>query len=86
MNIHKNARLTPRGREVLISRLTRGEHPQDVGAAMGVSASTGHQGPDLIPRRYGRSRRPRSNDLTPRPPERSFILTGARESRTAATA
>ena len=40
MNIHKNARLTPRGREVLISRLKRGEHPQDVGAAMGVSAST----------------------------------------------
>jgi transposase InsO family protein len=40
MNVHKNARLTPRGREVLISRLKLGEHPQDVGAAMGVSAST----------------------------------------------
>jgi transposase InsO family protein len=40
MNVHKNARLTPRGREVLISRLKRGEHPQDVGAAMGVSTST----------------------------------------------
>jgi hypothetical protein len=25
MNVHKNARLTPRGREILISRLERGE-------------------------------------------------------------
>ncbi len=36
MNDHRNARLTPRGREVLISRLKRGEHPQDVGAAMAM--------------------------------------------------
>ena len=40
MNVHKNACLTPRGRELLISRLKRGEHPQDVATAMGVSAST----------------------------------------------
>ena len=40
MNIHENARLTRRGRELLIERLERGEHPQDVGAAMGVSTST----------------------------------------------
>jgi len=40
MNVHKNARLTPRGREILISRLERGEHPSDVATAMGVSAST----------------------------------------------
>ncbi len=40
MNVHKNARLTPRGREILISRLKRGEHPMDVAAAMGVSAAT----------------------------------------------
>ncbi len=40
MNVHKNARLTPRGRELLISRLKRGEHPQDVATAMGVSAGT----------------------------------------------
>ena len=38
MNVHKNARLTPRGREILISRLERGEHPEDVATAMGVSA------------------------------------------------
>ncbi|MCH7544758.1 MAG: hypothetical protein IIB65_14115 [Proteobacteria bacterium] len=38
MNIHKNARLTPRGREILISRLERGEHPLDVATAMGASA------------------------------------------------
>jgi transposase InsO family protein len=40
MNVHKNARLTPRGREILISRLERGEHPLDVATAMGTSAST----------------------------------------------
>ena len=40
MNVHKNARLTPKGRELLIARLERGEHPQDVASAMGVSAST----------------------------------------------
>jgi hypothetical protein len=38
MNIHKNARLTSRGRALLISRLTRGEHPEDVAQVMGVSA------------------------------------------------
>ncbi len=40
MNNHKNARLTPRGREILISRLERGEHPLDVAIAMGAGAST----------------------------------------------
>jgi transposase InsO family protein len=40
MNIHKNAGLTPRGREILIARLERGEHPSDVAGAMGVSVST----------------------------------------------
>ena len=40
MNIHKNARLTPRGREILVSRLERGEHPMDVATSMGVSTST----------------------------------------------
>jgi transposase InsO family protein len=40
MNIHKNARLTPRGRELLIWRLERGEHPLDVATAMGASVST----------------------------------------------
>jgi len=40
MNVHKNAGLTPRGREILIARLQRGEHANDVAAAMGVSVST----------------------------------------------
>lgn len=40
MNVHKNARLTPRGREILNGRLERGEHPLDVATAMGVSAAT----------------------------------------------
>ena len=40
MNVHKNARLTPRGREILVARLDRGERPMDVATAMGVSTST----------------------------------------------
>lgn len=40
MNMHKNARLTPKGREVLVSRLEGGEHPADVACAMGVSERT----------------------------------------------
>ena len=40
MNVHKNARLTPRGREILILRPERGKHPLNVAAAMGASAST----------------------------------------------
>ena len=35
MNIHKNARLTPKGREVLISRLERGERVDDIAGTMG---------------------------------------------------
>lgn len=40
MNIHKNARLTPKGRELLVKRLERGERPIDVACAMGVSVRT----------------------------------------------
>jgi transposase InsO family protein len=40
MNMHQNARLTPKGREVLIRRLERGERPDDVACAMGVSVRT----------------------------------------------
>ena len=40
MNMHKNARLTPKGRELLIERLRRGEQPEDVAVALGVSLST----------------------------------------------
>ena len=40
MNVHKNARLTPCGREILISRLQRGEPAVDVATAMGVSVGT----------------------------------------------
>ncbi len=40
MNIHKNARLTPKGRELLIERLDRGERAYDVACAMGVSVRT----------------------------------------------
>jgi len=40
MNVHENAGLTPRGREILVARLERGEHPSDVATSMGVSVST----------------------------------------------
>ena len=40
MNLHKNARLTPKGRELLIERLERGERPVDVAGAMGISERT----------------------------------------------
>jgi len=40
MNMHQNARLTPKGREVLVSRLERGELAGDVACAMGVSIRT----------------------------------------------
>lgn len=40
MNTHKNARLTPNGRELLVERLERGEHPDDVACAMGISVRT----------------------------------------------
>ncbi len=40
MNMHHNARLTPKGRELLIERLGRGEHPADVACAMGISVRT----------------------------------------------
>ena len=41
MNIHKNARLTPRSREVLVNRVIRlGQPVSEVAQAMGVSART----------------------------------------------
>jgi len=40
MNMHQNARLTPKGREILVKRLECGEHVDDVASAMGVSTRT----------------------------------------------
>ncbi|MCP4823235.1 MAG: IS481 family transposase [Shimia sp.] len=54
MNIHKNARLTPKGREILIGRLERGEHPSDVACAMGVSVRTVYKWRQRF-RRHGRA-------------------------------
>ena len=48
MNMHQNGRLTPKGRELLIQRLERGEHPEDVACAMGVCIRTVYK----WPRRY----------------------------------
>jgi transposase InsO family protein len=38
--MHKNARLTPKGREVMLARLEAGQHPVDVAQALGVSLTT----------------------------------------------
>ena len=38
--MHKNARLTPKGREVMLGRLQAGQHQVDVAQAMGVSLTT----------------------------------------------
>jgi transposase InsO family protein len=38
--VHKNARLTPKGREVMLARLEAGQHQLDVAQAMGVSLTT----------------------------------------------
>lgn len=40
MNVHKNARLTPIGREGMVARVLGGEHPRDVAVARGVSLRT----------------------------------------------
>ena len=40
MNIHKNARLTPKGRALLVQRILEGDAPEDAAAASGVSLRT----------------------------------------------
>ena len=40
MNIHKNARLTPRGRERIVRQVESGQTPQAVGEAAGVCPRT----------------------------------------------
>lgn len=75
MNVHKNARLTPRDREILISRLERGEHPLDVATAMGASASTVYKWwrryrTEGIAGLLDRSSRPNAGPSRSCPPER----------------
>jgi transposase InsO family protein len=38
--VHKNARLTPKGRALMLARLEAGQHQRDVAQAMGVSLTT----------------------------------------------
>jgi len=38
--VHKNARLTPKGRVLMLGRLEAGQHQRDVAQAMGVSLTT----------------------------------------------
>lgn len=43
MDVHKNARLTPRSRETLVRRLRQGEPVQQIAMQMGVSVKTVHK-------------------------------------------
>jgi hypothetical protein len=38
--MHKNARLTPKGRQVMLARLQAAQHQIDVAQAMGISLTT----------------------------------------------
>lgn len=40
MNVHKNARLTPRGREWMVAQVARGQTPQAISKAVGVCPRT----------------------------------------------
>ena len=40
MNVHKNARLTPRGRERIVRQIESGQTPKAVGLAAGVCPRT----------------------------------------------
>jgi transposase InsO family protein len=61
--MHKNARLTPKGREVLIKRLCSGQRPAEVAQAIGVSETTvrkwwrRHRGGEGLEDRCSRPRR-----------------------------
>ena len=43
MNMHKNARLTPRGREHMVHTMLRGQTPQAAARAAGVCPRTAHK-------------------------------------------
>ena len=43
MNVHKNARLTPRGREWVVSQVANGQTPKAVSQAVGVCPRTVHK-------------------------------------------
>jgi len=43
VNIHKNARLTPRSREQLVQRVQAGEPPEEVAHGFGISVRTVHK-------------------------------------------
>ena len=46
MNMHKNARLTPRGRERMVRRVLSGQTPEAVAAERGVCPRTGRKRDD----------------------------------------
>ena len=43
MNIHKNARLTPLGRERIVRMAAEGRTPADIAAVVGISLKTVHK-------------------------------------------
>ena len=63
MNMHKNARLKPKGRDLLIARLERGERPGDVACAMGAASVPFTSGARGIAKRGWQGQQ----DLNPRP-------------------
>ncbi len=48
MNIHKNARTTPRGREWIVSQAASGQTPKAVAGAVGVCPRTVRNGSTVI--------------------------------------
>lgn len=61
--MHKNARLTPKGRALMLARLEAGQHQADVAQAMGVSLTTLKK----WQRRYCREGTPGLQDRSSRP-------------------
>lgn len=53
MNVHKNARLTPAGRVLLVERIERGWPVGEAASASGVSVRTAHEWYDGIGREIG---------------------------------
>lgn len=83
--MHKNARLTPKGREVLIRRLASGQPVGEVAQALGISATTArkwgkrHQAGEGL---QDHSSRPRSSPRQLRPEQRSQVEALRRQRRT----
>ncbi|HLQ12728.1 MAG TPA: IS481 family transposase [Steroidobacteraceae bacterium] len=85
--MHKNARLTPKGRALVLARLEAGQHQVDVAQAMGVSLTTvkkwlrrhRQEGPEGL---EDRSSRPRCSPRALLPGTRQAVIALRRQRRT----